>query len=356
MRAMVTGGAGFIGSALVERLALREGADVMVYDALTYAGRLENLANVRDHLGYRFVKANILDRDSLDGVIRAYRPSVIFHLAAESHVDRSIDHAVDFVRTNVEGTLQVLEAATTYHAGLRGADQSGFRFVHVSTDEVFGALGETGAFSETSPYSPNSPYAASKAGSDLLARAFFRTYQLPTIITNCSNNYGPRQFPEKLIPLCILRALKGESLPIYGRGLQVRDWLYVEDHADALVTVARGGVPGEQYCIGGGTEMSNLEAVRRLCAILDQASPRFDGRSYAEQMVFVADRPGHDFRYSIDSAKMRADLGWLPSFNFDDALRTTVRWYLDNPRWIESLHGDGTIADVTARRGLKKAT
>lgn len=349
VNAVVTGGAGFIGSALVLALLRDPKARVTVYDKLTYAGRQENLESVARHPGYRFVKADILDIRNFRQVLAEAQPTVVFHLAAESHVDRSIDDGALFVRTNVEGTERVLAASLDYYRALDDAGRAEFRFVHVSTDEVFGALGEQGAFSESSPYAPNSPYAASKAASDMIARAYFRTYAHPVVVTNCSNNFGPRQFPEKLIPLCLVRALASEPLPVYGKGQQIRDWLFVDDHVDALIAVSERAAPGETFCIGGGAEMPNIDTIRHLCDLLDMIRPRATGR-YHELITFVADRPGHDFRYSIDSTKIVETLGWKPRHSFVSGLETTVRWYLDNAQWLASV-ADGAN-NATKRRGL----
>ena len=352
MNAVVTGGAGFIGSALVQALLRESGAKVTVYDKLTYAGRPENLEPVAQNPGYRFVKADILDGHRFREVLSEARPNVVFHLAAESHVDRSIEDGGLFIRTNVEGTERLLSATLEYYRSLGDAERSAFRFVHVSTDEVFGSLGEQGAFSELSPYAPNSPYAASKAASDMIARAYFRTYALPVIVTNCSNNFGPRQFPEKLIPLCLVRALNGQPLPIYGKGEQIRDWLFVEDHVDALIAVAAGAAAGESFCIGGGTEMPNIDTIKHLCGLLDNVRPR-TGKPHHELITYVTDRPGHDFRYSIDSTKITKALSWRPRHNFATALEMTVRWYLDNEPWLKSIRE--SAGDTTERRGLAAA-
>ncbi|WP_458760234.1 dTDP-glucose 4,6-dehydratase [Afipia sp. TerB] len=349
--AIVTGGAGFIGSALVDALLRHPQSRVTVFDKLTYAGRLENLAAASRHAGYRFVKGDILDGHHFRAALEDARPSVVYHLAAESHVDRSIEDGGAFVRTNVEGTERVLAATLEYYRTLDDASRAAFRFVHVSTDEVFGTLGHEGAFNEASPFAPNSPYAASKAASDMIARSYFRTFGLPVVITNCSNNFGPRQFPEKLIPLCLVRALAGQPLPIYGKGEQIRDWLFVEDHVDALMAVAERAPPGESFCIGGGTELPNLDTINRLCALLDRLRPRAS-LSYAELITFVDDRPGHDFRYSIDSSKIARQLGWRPRFSFAEALEATVVWYLDNEAWLAPLAAQDAGAEVTRRRGL----
>lgn len=336
MRLLITGGAGFIGSAVV-RLAVARGHEVINLDALTYAACLENVASVADSPRYSFVHADIRDRAALDRVFAQHAPEAVLHLAAESHVDRSIDGPGTFVETNITGTYNLLEAARG-HWHAQGRPER-FRFQHISTDEVYGSLpaDPTVKFTEDTSYDPRSPYSASKAASDHLVRAWHETYGLPILITNCSNNYGPFHFPEKLIPVVILNALAGKPLPIYGDGSNVRDWLYVEDHAEALLTVLERGVPGRSYNIGGENELSNLELVRRLCAVLDELAPREDGQSYAGQISFVADRPGHDARYAIDPARIRAELGWRPSVTVDEGLRRTVRWYLDNEAWWQAL-------------------
>jgi dTDP-glucose 4,6-dehydratase len=352
--AIVTGGAGFIGSALVDALLRLPQSRVTIYDKLTYAGRLENIDAAIRQNGCQFVKGDILDSHCFRALLGEAQPSVVFHLAAESHVDRSIEDGGAFVRTNVEGTERLLAATLDYYRTLNDAARSTFRFVHVSTDEVFGTLGADGVFSENSPLAPNSPYAASKAASDMIARAYFRTYEMPVIVTNCSNNFGPRQFPEKLIPLCLVRALAGQLLPIYGKGEQVRDWLFVEDHVDALMAVAERASPGESFCIGGGAEFPNLETVTLLCGVLDRFRPRPTGR-YSDLISFVTDRPGHDFRYSIDARKIARQLGWRPRYNFIDALEATVAWYLDNDAWLAPLTAEDAGAELTRRRGLKAA-
>ncbi len=329
MKLLVTGGAGFIGSAVV-RLAVARGHSVVNLDALTYAACLENVASVAGHPLYAFEQADIRDRAVLTRIFNSHQPDAVMHLAAESHVDRSIDGPGDFISTNVTGTYELLEAARVYWT-LKGKPQS-FRFHHISTDEVYGSLGPTGQFTEDTPYDPRSPYSASKAASDHLVQAWHHTYGLPVVMTNCSNNYGPYHFPEKLIPVIILNALAGKPLPIYGDGSNVRDWLYVEDHADALLLVVAKGALGRNYNIGGENERSNLDIVRSLCAILDQARPKASG-SYADQITFVADRPGHDARYAIDPTRIRTELGWRPSVTVEEGLRRTVHWYLDNEAW-----------------------
>lgn len=333
MKLLITGGAGFIGSAVV-RQAVRAGHEVVNLDALTYAACLENVAPVANAPGYVFVQADIRDRAALDTVFADHAPDAVMHLAAESHVDRSIDGPGDFIETNITGTFNLLEAARKYWEG-KGRPQS-FRFHHISTDEVFGSLGAEGQFTEATPYDPRSPYSASKAASDHLVRAWHETYGLPVVMTNCSNNYGPYHFPEKLIPVVILNALAGKPLPIYGDGSNVRDWLYVEDHADALLLVLEKGALGQSYNIGGENEKTNLELVQMLCAILDELRPKGQG-SYADQITFVTDRPGHDARYAIDPTRIREELGWRPSVTVEEGLRRTVEWYLANEAWWKPL-------------------
>ena len=335
MKLLVTGGAGFIGSAVV-RLAVSRGHHVVNLDALTYAACLENVAPVADSPLYAFEQADIRDRAALDRIFAAHDPDAVMHLAAESHVDRSIDGPGDFIETNITGTYHMLEAARAHWT--RKDRPAGFRFHHISTDEVFGSLPNDPSqkFSETTPYDPRSPYSASKAASDHLVRAWHETYGLPVVLTNCSNNYGPYHFPEKLIPVVILNALAGKPLPIYGDGSNIRDWLYVEDHADALLLVLEKGRLGESYNIGGENERTNLELVRTLCAILDAKRPKNDG-SYADQITFVTDRPGHDARYAIEPARIRNELGWRPSVTVEEGLERTVQWYLDNADWWQPL-------------------
>ena len=333
MKILVTGGAGFIGSSVV-RLAISRGASVVNVDAVTYAACLNNVANVADHPNYAFEQVDIRDREALADVFAKHTPDAVMHLAAESHVDRSIDAPADFIETNITGTFNMLEAARSYWQA-QGRPVT-FRFHHVSTDEVFGSLSPTGMFNETTPYDPRSPYSASKASSDHLVRAWHETFGLPIVLTNCSNNYGPFQFPEKLIPLVILNALMGKPLPIYGDGENIRDWLYVEDHADALLLVLEQGAVGRNYNIGGENERTNLEMVETLCAILDRLSPR-DRGSYTELITFVTDRPGHDARYAIDPARIRDELGWRPSVSVEGGLEKTVHWYLDNEDWWRPL-------------------
>jgi dTDP-glucose 4,6-dehydratase len=333
-RILVTGGAGFIGSAVVRHLISGTPHAVLNVDKLTYAASLDSLALLERDPRYRFLKADICDGPVIARAFADFRPDTVMHLAAETHVDRSIDTPAAFIRTNVEGTATLLEVATAHWRGLDEAARAAFRFLHVSTDEVFGSLGPTGAFDETTPYDPRSPYSASKAASDHLVRAWHHTYGLPVLITNCSNNYGPYQFPEKLVPLMILKALAGEALPVYGRGDNVRDWLHVTDHAEALLRVVEQGRPGETYMIGGRSERTNLQVVEAICAEVDAlAAPLPDGRSRDALIGFVADRPGHDFRYAIDPARIERDLGWAPRHDFTEGLRATVAWYLANADW-----------------------
>ena len=335
MRVIVTGGAGFIGSALVRHLVLEKGFDVLNIDALTYAGNRASLHFVEDKPNHRFLKANICDRSAMEQAFRDFQPDRIMHLAAESHVDRSITAAADFIETNVIGTFTLLEAARGYWSTLETEQKDSFRFLHVSTDEVYGSLGDDGFFIEETPYDPSSPYSASKASSDHLAKAWQRTYGLPVVVSNCSNNYGPYHFPEKLIPLTILNALAGERLPVYGKGENVRDWLYVEDHARALDLIAERGRVGETYNVGGRNERRNIDVVRRICEVLDRFAPA--NRPREEQIEFVTDRPGHDARYAIDASKLENELGWRAQENFDTGIEKTVSWYLDNDWWWQPL-------------------
>jgi dTDP-glucose 4,6-dehydratase len=335
MKLLVTGGAGFIGSAVVRHVIRTTDWRVANLDTLTYAGNLESLAEAGASERHHHYKVDICDRGAVDAVFAETRPDAVLHLAAESHVDRSIDGAAPFIATNVGGTYTLLEAALAYWRTLDAEARARFRFQHISTDEVFGSLGPTGKFTEATPYAPNSPYSASKAASDHLVRAWHHTYGLPTLATNCSNNYGPYHFPEKLIPLVIIRALRGESLPIYGKGLNVRDWLHVEDHAEALVTVLARGRPGETYNVGGDSERTNIEVVRAICGLLDEILPGSPHRPHERLIEFVTDRPGHDARYAIDAAKIRQELGWQPRHTFDHGLSDTVRWFLDNRGWWE---------------------
>ncbi len=345
MKLLVTGGAGFIGSAVV-RLAVSRGHGVVNVDALTYAACLDNVASVADSPLYAFEHADIRDGKALERIFAAHRPDAVMHLAAESHVDRSIDGPAAFIETNVAGTCALLEAARRYwHEAGRPQD---FRFHHISTDEVYGSLGPDGKFTEDTPYSPNSPYSASKAASDHLVRAWGETYGLPVLVTNCSNNYGPYHFPEKLIPVVILNALAGKPIPVYGKGENVRDWLFVEDHADALLTVLQKGRAGRTYNIGGENEARNIDIVRGICALLDEKRPK--AQSYAEQIAFVTDRPGHDARYAIDPERIRTELGWRPSVTLEQGLARTVDWYLDNEAWWRALQDR---SGVGARLGLR---
>jgi dTDP-glucose 4,6-dehydratase len=335
MRVIVTGGAGFIGSALIRHLVLEKGCEVLNIDALTYAGYLPSLRAVEGKANYQFLHANICDRAAMSEAIAGFRPDRIMHLAAESHVDRSITGAADFIQTNVIGTFTLLEAARDYWASLDGEARDAFRFLHVSTDEVYGSLGDEGLFTEDTPYDPSSPYSASKASSDHLAKAWQRTYGLPVVVSNCSNNYGPYHFPEKLIPLTILNALAGERLPVYGKGENVRDWLYVEDHARALDLIAERGRVGETYNVGGRNERRNIDVVRRVCAVLDALVPA--NRPREELIEFVTDRPGHDARYAIDATRLETELGWRAQENFETGIEKTVQWYLDNDWWWRPL-------------------
>jgi len=334
MRIIVTGGAGFIGSALVRHL-MANGNEVLTVDALTYAGNRASLREVEDNPSHRFLHADICDRAGLESAFTAFRPERVMHLAAESHVDRSITGAADFVQTNIVGTFTLLEAARDYWQTLDPASKAAFRFLHVSTDEVYGSLGAEGLFHETTSYDPSSPYSASKAASDHLAKAWYRTYGLPVVVSNCSNNYGPYHFPEKLIPLTILNALAGRPLPIYGAGENVRDWLYVEDHARALDLIAAKGRPGETYNVGGRNERRNVDVVRRICAVLDDLAPA--GAPHDRLINFVTDRPGHDARYAIDAGRLESELGWQAQETFDTGIMKTVRWYLDNDWWWRPL-------------------
>lgn len=332
---LVTGGAGFIGGNFVLRQIETGGRCVINLDALTYAGNLDTLASVDSNPDHHFVLGSIGDRRLVDYLLDRYRPSAIINFAAESHVDRSIDAPGEFIQTNVVGTFELLEAARAYWEDLAQSERDAFRFVHVSTDEVYGSLGAAGKFTETTPYQPNSPYSASKAASDHLVRAYFHTYGLPVLTTNCSNNYGPYQFPEKLIPLMIHNAVQGKPLPVYGKGENVRDWLYVEDHCRAIERVLEAGTPGEVYNIGGNNEHTNIEVINTLCALLDEMVPDSAHRPHAELIHFVQDRPGHDLRYAIDASKIGEQLGWTPQETFATGLRKTVRWYLDHSEWCQ---------------------
>ncbi|ATS22489.1 spore coat protein [Xanthomonas phaseoli pv. phaseoli] len=333
---LVTGGAGFIGGNFVlEAVAL--GVRVITLDALTYAGNLVTLASLRNHPNHVFVKGDIGDRALVARLLAEHRPDAVVNFAAETHVDRSIDGPATFVQTNVVGTLGLLQSVLDHWRALPETNRMAFRLLHVSTDEVYGSLGETGRFTETTPYAPNSPYSASKAASDHLVRAFHHTYGLPVLTTNCSNNYGPYHFPEKLIPLVIARALAGEPLPVYGDGRQIRDWLFVSDHCDAIRIVLEGGRVGETYNIGGNAERQNIEVVQAICALLDRLRPRADGQSRSTQIAHVVDRPGHDRRYAIDSSKLRRELGWQPAYTFEQGIALTVQWYLDHQDWVQGV-------------------
>lgn len=334
---MITGGAGFIGSALIRFLMAETDYRVINVDRLTYAGNLESLSAVAGNPRHHFSQTDICDAAGLQRLFAEFQPDAVMHLAAESHVDRSIDGPADFVQTNLVGTYTLLEAARHYWKSLNPSPKAAFRFHHISTDEVYGSLGETGFFTEATAYQPNSPYSATKAGSDHLVRAWHRTYGLPVLLTNCSNNYGPYQFPEKLIPLVINNALAGKPLPVYGKGENIRDWLYVDDHAKALIRVLEKGEPGETYNIGGSNEHTNLDVVQRICAILDELMPDSPFKLHKDLITFVTDRPGHDARYAIDADKIQTVLGWQPAETFDSGLRKTVQWYLANQQWCENV-------------------
>lgn len=344
MKIIVTGGAGFIGSAVIRHIINNTKDEVINLDKLTYAGNLESLTSIDSHERYHFEQVDICDRAELDRVFAQYQPDAVMHLAAESHVDRSIDGPAAFIETNIVGTYQLLEASRSYWKGLPEARKTAFRFHHISTDEVYGDLeGPEDLFTETTPYAPSSPYSASKASSDHLVRAWRRTYGLPTVVTNCSNNYGPYHFPEKLIPLVILNALEGKPLPVYGKGNQIRDWLFVEDHARALYKVVTEGKIGETYNIGGHNEKQNIDVVNTICALLDELKPatNLNIQSYKELITFVQDRPGHDLRYAIDASKIKRELGWTPEETFKTGIRKTVVWYLENLAWAHRVQ-DGS--------------
>lgn len=335
MKILVTGGAGFIGSAVIRHIIQNTNNQVLNIDKLTYAGNLESLKEIDQHSNYEFKQIDICDTEQITAAIDAFQPNAIMHLAAESHVDRSIDGPAAFIQTNIVGTYTLLEAARKYWMGLDAEAQKNFRFHHISTDEVYGDLeGTTDLFTETTSYAPSSPYSASKASSDHLVRAWHRTYGLPVIVTNCSNNYGPYHFPEKLIPLVILNALDAKPLPVYGNGQQIRDWLFVEDHARALYKVVTDGVVGETYNIGGHNEKQNIEVVKTICKILDELKPQASGQAYESLITFVKDRPGHDLRYAIDATKIQKELGWTPAETFETGIRKTVEWYLNNQEWV----------------------
>ena len=342
MKILVTGGAGFIGSAVIRHIIQNTNNQVLNIDKLTYAGNLESLKEIDKHSNYEFKQIDICDREQITAAIDAFQPNAIMHLAAESHVDRSIDGPAAFIQTNIVGTYTLLEAARKYWMGLDAEAQQNFRFHHISTDEVYGDLeGTTDLFTETTSYAPSSPYSASKASSDHLVRAWHRTYGLPVIVTNCSNNYGPYHFPEKLIPLVILNALDAKPLPVYGNGQQIRDWLFVEDHARALYKVVTEGVVGETYNIGGHNEKQNIEVVKTICKILDELKPQANGQAYESLITFVKDRPGHDLRYAIDATKIQNELGWTPTETFETGIRKTVQWYLNNLDWCHRVQ-DGS--------------
>ena len=352
-RVLVTGGAGFIGGNFIHHLVAHTEAEVANLDLLTYAGNPETLADIEGSPRYRFVQGDIADQVVVQQLIDDLRPDCIVNFAAESHVDRSIDGPADFIHTNIVGTYNLLDRALAHWRKLDDAGKAAFRFLHVSTDEVYGSLGDTGAFTEQTPYAPSSPYSASKAASDHLVQAWHHTYGLPTLTTNCSNNYGPYQYPEKLIPLMILNALDGKPLPIYGTGNNVRDWLFVEDHCRAIWHVVKNGIPGQMYNVGGNSEKTNLEVVDTLCTLLDELVPDAAHRPHAQLKKFVADRPGHDWRYAIDASKIRDQLGWLPQESFESGMRRTVQWYLDNRDWCEKVK-EGTYEGQ--RLGLQPAT
>ena len=342
MKILVTGGAGFIGSAVIRHIIQNTNNQVLTIDKLTYAGNLESLKEIDQHSNYEFKQIDICDTEQITAAIDAFQPNAIMHLAAESHVDRSIDGPAAFIQTNIVGTYTLLEAARKYWMGLDAEAQQNFRFHHISTDEVYGDLeGTTDLFTETTSYAPSSPYSASKASSDHLVRAWHRTYGLPVVVTNCSNNYGPYHFPEKLIPLVILNALDAKPLPVYGDGQQIRDWLFVEDHARALYKVVTEGVVGETYNIGGHNEKQNIEVVKTICKILDELKPQANGQTYESLITFVKDRPGHDLRYAIDATKIQNELGWTPTETFETGIRKTVQWYLNNLDWCHRVQ-DGS--------------
>ena len=348
MKILVTGGAGFIGSNLIRYLITNTRHEVVNFDKLTYAGNLESLADIESSDRYTFVKGDLCDADCVHQLVTDTRPNGIMHLAAESHVDRSIDGPGEFIQTNIIGTFHLLQAALGHYKRLDEDSQKAFRFLHVSTDEVYGSLGfEDAAFSEITPYDPHSPYSASKASSDHLVRAWNTTYGLPVMVTNCSNNYGPYQFPEKLIPIVILKCLRGEKIPVYGNGKNIRDWLYVEDHCKALEVVLNLGKPGETYNIGSNNELTNIELVKQICSILDELAPNQQIGRYEKLISFVADRPGHDLRYAINANKIQNELGWKPTREFFETLIETVRWYLENQNWLENCTRKTTLNEKT---------
>lgn len=349
---LITGGAGFIGSNFILEWFAQDNGRLVNLDKLTYAGNLENLASIETNPAYTFVQGDICDADLVTRLLSEYKPRAIIHFAAESHVDRSILGPDAFLRTNIDGTFNLLQAARAYHATLSDQDKARFRFLQISTDEVYGTLKpEDPAFHEDTPYAPNSPYAASKASSDHLVRAWHHTYGLPTLITNCSNNYGPFQFPEKLIPLMISNALQGKPLPVYGDGQQIRDWLYVRDHCRAILTVLEKGTPGECYNIGGNNQRANIDVVHTLCALLDELAPNSSNRPHTGLITYVKDRPGHDRRYAIDARKIQREFNWLPQETFETGLRKTVQWYLDNAEWVEHVTSGAYQQWVTSNYG-----
>ncbi len=346
MKLMVTGGAGFIGSAVIRR-AINKGFEIVNFDKLTYAANLENLSGYDTRKGYAFVKGDICDSAAVRNALETHRPDAIMHLAAESHVDRSIDGPGAFIETNILGTFTLLQEARRFFDQLSDEAKGRFRFHHVSTDEVYGTLGAKGLFTEETPYKPNSPYSASKASSDFLVRAWHETFGLPVVTSNCSNNYGPFQFPEKLIPVAVIAALEGRPIPVYGKGENIRDWLYVEDHADALLTVLQKGELAETYNIGGHNERRNIDIVRLICRLMDEMAPK--NHPHEDLIAFVADRPGHDLRYAIDASKISRDLGWTPSVTVEEGMRQSVRWYLDNRDWWEKLRAGGRLGLSTKK-------
>jgi len=337
MKIFVTGGAGFIGGNFVLKQVLQEGNEVLNFDKLTYAGNLDTLKSVIGNDKYQFIQGDICQRSTVKNALSQFQPDVIINFAAESHVDRSIDGPFEFIQTNIVGTAVLLDEANNYYKTLTGEMKAGFRFLHVSTDEVFGSLGDDDYFTENTAYDPSSPYSASKASSDHLVRAWSRTFGLPILITNCSNNYGPYQFPEKLIPLMILNCIKEKSLPVYGKGDNVRDWLFVEDHCNAIYSVLSSGKLGETYNIGGNNEIQNIDIVKIICEKMDEYSPRKQGGNYEELITYVTDRPGHDFRYAIDASKISNELGWQPKENFETGIEKTIRWYLENREWWQAI-------------------
>lgn len=337
MRAIITGGAGFIGSALVRHSVINLGWHVLNIDKLTYAGNLDNLSSVAESGNYTFLQADITNKEILNNTFSDFKPNFIINLAAESHVDRSIQSQEEFIQTNIIGTYRLLEAALSYYRSLSEDERTIFRFHQVSTDEVYGSLGDEGLFTEDTPYDPSSPYSASKASADHLVMAWFRTFGLPVTISNCSNNYGPYQYPEKLIPLMILNALSGKPLPVYGTGNNVRDWLYVDDHVDAIIKIIMNGVAGEVYNVGGDSELKNIDVVKTICAVLNETHPLSDGNKYEGLISFVKDRPGHDFRYAIDFSKIKNALGWEPRESFETGIRKTIDWYVKNYQWRDRL-------------------